>query len=181
MISVDNNMAREMTSFRCCVPRPMKIGQPITKEHIYAELITFLFAGHETTALTLTWAVYHLLRNKEVLSKLTQELDSLDDNSPAQLASAPYLKAVVQETLRVHPIVTETLRKLNAPLELDGYNLPAGIAVAPATVLAHYNANVFEEPEQFALSGLSIAAIHPFNTCRLEVVTGAASGSVRIL
>lgn len=124
-------------------------GQPITREHIHAELITFLFAGHETTALTLTWAVYHLLRHPEVLAKLHEELDELDDNSPAQLAAAPYLKAVVQETLRVHPIVTETLRKLKAPLELDGYHLPAGIAVAPATVIAHYNANVFEEPEQF--------------------------------
>ncbi len=137
-------------------------GQPITKEPIYAELITFLFAGHETTALTLTWAVYHLLRHKEVLSKLTQELDSLDDNSPALLASAPYLKAVVQETLRVHPIVTETLRKLNAPLELDGYNLPAGIAVAPATVLAHYNSDVFEEPEQFRPERFIDRSYNPF-------------------
>ena len=124
-------------------------GQPITKEHVFAELITFLFAGHETTALTLTWAVYHLLRNENVLSKLLQELDSLADHSPSELAAAPYLKAVVQETLRIHPIVTETLRKLNSPLELDGYTLPAGMAVAPATVLAHHNGQVFEEPEQF--------------------------------
>ena len=92
-------------------------GQPITREHIHAELLTFLFAGHETTALTLTWAMYHLHSNPDAYASLIKELDSLEDNSPATLTSAPYLKATVQETLRVHPIVTETLRKLNATNE----------------------------------------------------------------
>ncbi len=124
-------------------------GQPITREHIHAELLTFLFAGHETTALTLTWAMYHLHRNPSAYLSLMQELDSLENNSPTQLASAPYLKATVQETLRVHPIVTETLRKLKSPLTLDRYRLPAGVAVAPATVLAHYNPDTYQEPEQF--------------------------------
>ena len=124
-------------------------GQPITREHIYSELMTFLFAGHETTALTLTWAMYHLHRNPTAHSSLIQELDLLDDNSPARLAAAPYLKATVQETLRIHPILTETLRKLKAPLQLGEYHLPVGMAVAPATVLAHYNPATFEDPEDF--------------------------------
>ena len=124
-------------------------GQPITRQHIYSELMTFLFAGHETTALTLTWAMYHLHRHPTAHSSLIQELDLLDDNSPARLAAAPYLKATVQETLRIHPILTETLRKLNAPLQLGEYHLPAGMAVAPATVLAHYNPVTYDEPERF--------------------------------
>ncbi len=124
-------------------------GHPITREHIYSELLTFLFAGHETTALTLTWAMYHLHRNPHAYALLVQELDSLDNDSPASLSSAPFLKATVQETLRVHPIVTETLRKLKTSLTLGEYRLPAGVAVAPATVLAHYNAATYEEPEQF--------------------------------
>ena len=124
-------------------------GQPITREHIYSELMTFLFAGHETTALTLTWAMYHLHRNPASLTTLLHELDSLQDDSPTQLASAPYLKATVQETLRIHPIVTETLRKLNTPLQLGDYHLPVGMALAPATVLAHYNSATYEEPESF--------------------------------
>jgi len=124
-------------------------GQPITREHIYSELMTFLFAGHETTALTLTWAMYHLHRNPAAFLSLMQELDSLEDNAPARLASAPYLKATVQETLRINPIVTETLRKLKAPLQLGEYHLPVGMAVAPATVLAHYNTATYDDPESF--------------------------------
>ena len=124
-------------------------GQPITREHIYSELMTFLFAGHETTALTLTWAIYHLHRNPAAFLSLRQELDSLEDNAPERLTSAPYLKATVQETLRIHPIVTETLRKLKAPLLLGEYRLPVGMAVAPATVLAHYNPATYDAPERF--------------------------------
>jgi cytochrome P450 family 110 len=124
-------------------------GQPISREHIHSELMTFLFAGHETTALSLTWAMYHLHRNPGAYAALNQELESLDDHSPVRLASAAYLKAAVQETLRIHPILTETLRKLKAPLQLDDYHLPAGVAVAPATVLAHHNPAIYEEPEAF--------------------------------
>ena len=124
-------------------------GQAITREHIYSELMTFLFAGHETTALSLTWAIYHLHRNTESLTRLRSELDSLGDDSTMSLASAPYLKATVQETLRIHPILTETLRKLKAPMQLGEYMLPTGMAVAPATVLAHHNAATYAEPEVF--------------------------------
>ncbi len=124
-------------------------GQPITREHIYSELMTFLFAGHETTALSLTWAVYHLHTNPQVLSALRHELDALEDDSPTKLSSAAFLKATVQETLRIHPIVTETLRKLKAPMQLDDYHLPAGMAVAPATVLAHHNAETYAKPDSF--------------------------------
>lgn len=124
-------------------------GQSITREHIYSELMTFLFAGHETTALSLTWAIYHLHQNKDSLSRLRHELDSLGDLTPMSLSSAPYLKSTVQETLRIHPILTETLRKLKAPLQLGEYLLPIGMAVAPATVLAHHNPSTYTEPELF--------------------------------
>jgi len=124
-------------------------GQSITREHIYSELMTFLFAGHETTALSMTWAIYHLHNNKAALSSLRKELDSLPDDSPSSLSTATYLKATIQETLRIHPILTETLRKLKSPLQLGDFMLPVGMAVAPATVLAHHNASTYPDPELF--------------------------------
>ena len=124
-------------------------GQSISREHIHAELMTFLFAGHETTALTLTWAIYHLHRGRQHLVRLREELDALPDLQPSTLAAAPYLKAVVQETLRIHPIVTETLRKLKTPMVLGEFTIPAGMAVAPATVLAHHNPQTYSDPDAF--------------------------------
>lgn len=123
-------------------------GQPMTREHIRDELLTFLFAGHETTALSMTWAIYHLHRHPVSLSRLLIELDQCGED-PVELASAEYLKACVQETLRLHPIVTEVVRKLKQPLQLDKFTIPAGYAVSPVTVLAHYNSEVYVEPEAF--------------------------------
>ncbi len=124
-------------------------GTGIDPEHAFDELGTFLFAGHETSALAMAWAVYHLLRNPDKLEALCQELDAAGDVSAEEMAKLPYLKAVVQETLRLHPIVTEVLRLLKSPMKLGEYYLPAGVAVAPAAVMAHYNEDNFESAETF--------------------------------
>jgi len=137
-------------------------GQPISREHIHSELLTFLFAGHETTALSMTWAIYHIHRNPQVLTRLRDELDCLVDDTPPTLAAAPYLKCVIQETLRIHPIVTETLRKLREPMDLGGYRIPAAMAVAPATVLAHYNPQTYPDPNAFRPERFEQRSYSPF-------------------
>lgn len=137
-------------------------GQPMTRDDIYAELLTFLFAGHETTALSLTWAIYHIFREPQIREKLRDELDALPDESPAGMAEASYLKATIQETLRVNPIVTETLRKLREPLELGEYKLPAGMGLALATVLAHYNPQTYPEPDLFRPERFIEQSFSPF-------------------
>ncbi len=124
-------------------------GTPIEPSHARDELGTFLFAGHETSAIAMAWAIYHLHSNPETLTRLRSELSSLTDDSPEALAQLPYLKAVVQETLRLHPIVTEVLRIVKSPMELDGYVLPVGTAVAPAKVLAHYREETYPQPDAF--------------------------------
>lgn len=71
------------------------------------------------------------------------ELDAAGDRpEPEILAHLPYLEAVVHETLRLHPIATDTPRLLTRPFELAGYRLPAGVAVAPATTLLHTRPDV---------------------------------------
>jgi cytochrome P450 len=137
-------------------------GQPMSREDIHSELLTFLFAGHETTALSMTWAIYHIHRDPCVLERLRSELDLVSDTALEQMVALPYLKAVIQETLRINPLVTETLRKLRAPMELGEYRLPAGIAIAPATVLAHYNPEVYPEPDQFRPERFLEGSFTPF-------------------
>lgn len=124
-------------------------GSPITREHIREELMTFLFAGHETSALAMTWAIYHIHSHEQVRERLRAELDALDGCDPAQLASLPYLKAVIQESLRLHPIVTEVLRFLVKPMHLGEFHLPPGTGIAPAAVMAHYDPELYSDPESF--------------------------------
>jgi cytochrome P450 len=137
-------------------------GTAITREHLRDELFTFLFAGHETTALAITWAFYHLHRHPSVLDRLRQELDKGTDGSPATLTQLPYLKGIVQETLRLNPIVTEVVRLLAKPLQLGDYLLPAGLAVAPVAALAHYNPTTYPEPDQFCPERFLERSFSPF-------------------
>lgn len=125
-------------------------GEGMSDIAICDELRTLLFAGHETTAITLSWAFYWLHRNPETLSKLREELDALPvDAAPDVIVRLPYLDAVCSETLRLYPILPDVLRTLKKPLTLGEYVLPAGYAVAPVSALTHYNPEIFPEPQVF--------------------------------
>lgn len=115
-------------------------GQPMSDPELRDELITVIGAGHETTATALAWAAERLIRTPEVLTKLRHSLAAGDQD---------YLDAVVKETLRVRPVLSDVVRKLTAPTELGGYRLPAGTTVMPAIVLLHYSPQLFPDPEQF--------------------------------
>jgi cytochrome P450 len=156
-----SNQQREDILARLCQAK-YEDGEPMSREDMHAELLTFLFAGHETTAISMAWAIYHIHRDANVLEKLRSELESVAIMTSDQLGTLPYLKSVIQETLRINPIVTETLRKLRSPMELGDYRLPTGMAIAPATVLAHYNPAVYPEPDEFRPERFLERSFSPF-------------------
>lgn len=123
-------------------------GQSMSDEDVRAELVTLLFAGHETTALALSWAVYWLLRDAERLAKLRAELDTAGSD-PDKIARLPYLEAVCLESLRIHPILPDPLREVIRPFRLRGFDVPPGCGVAAVTALVHEDPAVFEEPMAF--------------------------------
>lgn len=125
-------------------------GEPMEDEHIRSELRTLLFAGHETTAISLAWAVEGVGRNPEVLTQLLAALDSLGESpTPEELAACGYTDAVAKETMRLYPIVTDVIRTLNAPMKLGDHELPAGTCVAAAIESAHLRPEAFPEPHAF--------------------------------
>ena len=124
-------------------------GSAMELDHLLDELGTFLFAGHETTAIAMAWAVYHLLNNQDAREQLVAELDANSDKEAGEIARLPWLNAVVSESLRLNPVVSDVLRLLKEPMELGEFRIPAGYTVAPAIVLAHYNEEVFPNPQRF--------------------------------
>ncbi len=115
-------------------------GSPMSDEEMRDELLTLLVAGHETTATSLAWAVERLVRNPDKLERLRAEVEE---------GREEYLTATIQETLRLRPVISIVLRKLTEPVEIGGYELPAGVSVAPCVYLAHRNPEVYPEPERF--------------------------------
>jgi cytochrome P450 len=104
------------------------------------ELLTLLVAGHETTATALAWAVERLVRHPEKLERLRAEVQAGED---------AYLTATIQETLRLRPVLVGVIRRLTEPVEIGGYELPAGASATPAIHLVHRDPRIYPEPERF--------------------------------
>jgi cytochrome P450 len=115
-------------------------GSPMSDKELRDELITLLVAGHETSATSLAWALEALVRHPAALTRLREEVDSGDD---------AYLDAVIQETLRLRPVVALVLRRLTEPMEIGGRLLPAGATLAPCIYLLHRRPDVYPEPRAF--------------------------------
>ena len=128
-------------------------GTPLPRNQLRDELVTLLFAGHETTGLSLSWALYHLLRSPQTLLKLRQELAEHPQavaSQPDVLTQLPYLSAVCSETLRLHPLAPIIPpRLLQRPFEFLGYKLPAGIKLTVATMRLHKREDLYPEPLAF--------------------------------
>jgi cytochrome P450 len=125
-------------------------GEPMTDTEIRDELRTLLIAGHDTTAIGLTWAVDLVHRHPQVLARLQDEIDALGpDPDPGQYATLPYLDAVCREALRIRPVVNESVRMLVAPLRIGDYELPAGVGVSPSILLIHQRPDIYPEPAAF--------------------------------
>lgn len=127
-------------------------GQPMTDVELRDELMSMLFAGHETTATALSWALYWIHSLPEVRDKLLQELNSIDISvtEHTEIAKLPYLNAVCSETLRMYPVVFFTqARILQAPMQLMGYEIPKGIMLSPCIYLTHHRSDIYPEPKKF--------------------------------
>ncbi len=126
-------------------------GQGMTDPEIRDELISMLFAGHETTATALAWAVYWVHKQPEVYQKLMEELATLEtDADPMRIFRLPYLTAVCQETLRIYPVAILTFpRRTTQPVELQGYHLEAGTMIQGSIYLTHQREDLYPEPEKF--------------------------------
>jgi len=113
-------------------------GSPLDDEELKDNLVTLVVAGHETTATGLAWALHSLARSPEALAEV-----------PGALADAEWLDSLVRETLRLHPPVPLSMRRLLRPLRLGGAELPPGTNVAVCIPLLHRFGDAYEEPERF--------------------------------
>jgi cytochrome P450 len=115
-------------------------GSPMSDAEIRDELLTLLVAGHETTATALSWAMERLTRHPDKLERLRAEGLAGED---------AYMTAMIQETLRLRPVIVLVIRKLTEPVELGGYELPAGARVTPSIYLVHRDPRIYPEPDRF--------------------------------
>ena len=115
-------------------------GQAMTDEEVRDELVTLLFAGHETTATALAWALDLLLHHPAAMNRLQAELDR---------GEMEYLDATIRETLRVRPVVALVDRLVRQATRVGEHTIPAGAIVCPNIYLSQRRADLYEDPEAF--------------------------------
>lgn len=115
-----------------------------------AESATLFMAGHETTALALTYAMYHLGRSPAAMDRLRAEVQRFEGPLTADDVSAlPYAAAVIDEAMRLHPPAWLIGREATQAVTLGGYDLPAGTTVVVPIITMHHDPVRFADPTAF--------------------------------
>jgi cytochrome P450 len=127
-------------------------GTRMTDKQLRDEVITLLLAGHETTALALSWSWYLLSQHPEVEAKLLEELQEvLGDRTPMveDLPHLPYAEMVIKESMRLYPPAWGVSREAIEECEIGGYRLPAGTQLLIVLWAMHRDPRNFQDPEAF--------------------------------
>src|SRR5689334_1115666 len=132
--------------------RDADTSQPLSSQDLRNEVITLFFAGHETTALTMTWGIDLLSRHPAVVERMRAEVDSvLGGRMPAaeDLQKLTYVRQVIDEILRLRPPAWIIARNAVADDVLGGFRVRAGDLVIPATYFPPRHPDFWEAPERF--------------------------------
>ncbi|MBK1989987.1 cytochrome P450 [Sphaerospermopsis aphanizomenoides BCCUSP55] len=127
-------------------------GTRMTDTQIRDELITLLIAGHETTALALSWACYLLSQHPEVEQKLLTELQTVLGGRTPTFADLPkliYTERIIMEVMRLYPPVWAMSRRAVQDCEIGGYPLRAGDGIIVSQWVMHHDPRYFDQPEVF--------------------------------
>lgn len=127
-------------------------GKGFTHEQLKDEVMTIFLAGHETTALTFTFALVLLDRNPAVRERVEAEIDSVvgeGDLNVAHVRQLPWLDATVNEALRLYPPAWAIGRKVEEDFQAGGWNFSAGDNLVVSPWLMHRQGKLYDNPEQF--------------------------------
>src|SRR6267143_995216 len=127
----------------------------MSDQQLRDEVITLLLAGHETTALNLSWTWYSLAQHPEVEEKLHAELDSvLGGRLPcaADLPKLQYTDRVIREALRLYPPAWRIFRRTQEPFAVGDYILPAGSNIVLSQWVTQRDPDGSASPSVFILT-----------------------------
>lgn len=127
-------------------------GITLNNEELVDNLLTFIIAGHETTALSLTWTFHLLSAYPDVEAKVLHELYRVTDGKEIaleHLERLPFLNQVLLEALRLFPPAALIPRAVQKSTELGGVQLEAGSVVVIPTYALHRHKLFWDEPERF--------------------------------
>jgi cytochrome P450 len=128
-------------------------GETMTDEQVWAELMGLFIAGHETTAIMMTWALYALAKQPELQDKLYAEVSEVmqgDTPTLDDLEAMTFTDSVLKETLRHYPPAWSLfLRELVDDTEIGGHKLPKGAIIFISPWVMHHDPRHWDKPNVF--------------------------------
>ncbi|QIS04123.1 cytochrome P450 [Nocardia brasiliensis] len=127
-------------------------GGQLSDTEIVDQVLTFFFAGTDTTATALAWALIQLDRQPEIADRLHAEVDAVLGGAAARhgdLPRLPFTGQVIAETLRLRPPAWLSTRTVTEDTELGGHRLPVGSTVIFSAYLIQHRADLYPDPERF--------------------------------
>jgi cytochrome P450 len=135
----------------------------LTQEELRDNMVTFLFAGHETTALGLTYTLLCLAQHHEEQAKLHEEIDTVCDEAVTaeDLPELEQTERVIDEALRLYPPVYMFFREATRDVELKGYYIPEGTTLVLPQWAVHRDPAWWGDPKAFRPNRFAGDADHP--------------------
>ena len=126
-------------------------GELLTGQQIREELVVFIIAGHDTTATTLTYALWALGRDQQMQDRVAEEVAALGHRrlTTDDACQLPYTLQVLHEALRLCPPAAAIGRLAMRDVIVDGYRVPAGTNVGVGIYALHRDPELWDEPERF--------------------------------
>ena len=124
-------------------------GKGLDDREVAANILTFILAGHETTARTLGWALHLISRSPETAARLRAEADTFDVGDPRWADSLPWTRAVIEESMRLFPPAPTLARRALGPDVIGGQAISKGAAVVISPWILHRHERLWDEPDAF--------------------------------
>ena len=127
-------------------------GDPMPDRQLRDEAVTLLLAGHETTALALSWTVYLLGQHPDVEARLSAEIEAVLGSRAVSVEDLPRLRftdQVVTEAMRLYPPAWAIGREAVEECEIGGYPVPVGTTILMSPWVIHRHQRYFDEPAKF--------------------------------
>ncbi len=127
-------------------------GSQMTDSQLRDEAMTLFLAGHDTTALTLSWAWYLLAQHPAIDARLFEEVRDVLGSRPPTVADLPrlrYTEYVIKEAMRLYPPAYAIGREALVETELGGYSIPRGQTVLLCQWVTHRDPRFWDDPEKF--------------------------------
>lgn len=127
-------------------------GHAMSDKQLRDEAITLLLAGHETTALALSWTFFLLGQHPQTSRRVADEVAQVLEGRPVTSQDLPNLKfteSVLWEAMRLYPPAWGIGRESTAPFQLGEYSFPKGVTIFISPWVLHRNARYFDDPETF--------------------------------